>query len=144
MTRFHGRNGQFYLGQAPWTGSGQPPAASPVANLTDWTLNKTTDKVDVTAMGDSNKTYVAGLPDASGDISGWYDSVTPQTYAATTDGLPRSFYLYEDAVNQPTSYWFGVILPDMSIAGGVSAAVSIKSTWSAAGPVQRSRAGVIG
>lgn len=144
MSRFHGRNGVVYLGQAGYTGTGQPPAASPIAFLTDWTINKTTDKVDVTAMGDTNKVYAAGLSDASGDLSGWYDSATPQTYAAATDGLPRSFYLYEDAVGQPTSYWFGIVLPDMSIAGGETAAVSIKSSWNAAGPVQRSRAGVIG
>lgn len=144
MTRFHGRNGLVYLGQAGYTGSGQPPAASPIAFLTDWSVNKTVDKVDVTAMGDPNKIYVSGLPDASGDFNGWYDNATPQTYAATTDGLPRSFYLYEDAVNNPTYYWFGIVLPDMSITGGSSAAVSLKSTWNAAGPVQRSRAGVIG
>lgn len=145
MARFHGRNGVIYMGQAGWSPqTGQPPAASPIAFLTDWTINKVVDKVDVTAMGDSNKIYVSGLPDASGDFNGWYDSASPQTYAATTDGLPRSFYLYEDAVNQPTNYWFGVVLPDLSVAGGVTAAVSLKSTWNAAGAVQRSRGGVIG
>ena len=138
MARFHGRNGVVYLGL---TTSG---AATPVAFLTDWTISKTVDKVDVTAMGDLNKIYVAGLPDASGDFSGWYDTQTAQTYAATTDGLPRNFYLYEDAVNEPTYYWFGTVLPDMSIAGGVTAAVSIKSTWNAASIVQRSRGGVLG
>jgi len=138
VARFHGRNGVVYLGL---TNGG---AATPVAFLTDWSLNKTVDKVDVTAMGDSNKIYVAGLPDASGDFNGWYDTQTPQMYAATTDGLPRNFYLYEDAVNQPTYYWFGTVLPDMSVAGGVTAAVSIKSTWNAASSIQRSRGGTIG
>ena len=138
MARFHGRNGMVYLGL---TNGG---AATPVAYLTDWSINKTVDKVDVTAMGDSNKIYVAGLPDASGDFNGWYDSATAQTYAATTDGLPRNFYLYEDAVNSPTSYWFGTVLPDLSVSAGVTAAASIKSTWNAASPVQRMRAGVIG
>lgn len=119
-------------------------AAQPVAFLTDWSINKTVDKVDVTAMGDTNKIYVAGLPDAAGDFNGWYDNATAQMYAATADGLPRNFYLYEDAVNNPTYYWFGTILPDMSVSGGVTAAASIKSAWNAASPVQRSRGGTIG
>ena len=45
-------------------------------------------------MGDQNLIRVAGLPDASGDFSGFYDTVTAQTYTAATDGLPRNFYLY--------------------------------------------------
>ena len=144
MSRFHGRNGVIYLGQAGWSPqTGQPPAASPIAFVTDWTVNKNTDKTEVTAQGDGNKVYVAGLPDSSGDFNGWYDDATPQTYAASTDGLPRSFYLYESSLTV-ANYWFGVILPDMGIAGGVGAAVSFKSSWSAAGPVQRSRSGVIG
>jgi hypothetical protein len=134
----------IYVGQAGWSPqTGQPPAASPCAFVTDWTISKTTEKTDVTAQGDGNKVYVAGLPDASGDFSFWYDDASTQTYAAATDGLPRSFYLYESSLTV-ANYWFGVILPDFSVAGGVGAAVSGKAAWSAAGPVQRSRSGVIG
>ena len=144
ISRIHGRNGIVYVGLAGWSPqTGQPPAASAVAFISDWTINKTVAKVDVTAMGDPNLIYVSGLPDASGDFNGWYDDASPQLYAAATDGLPRSFYLYENT-NSATSYWFGVILPDFSVAGGVTAGVSIKCTWNASGPVQRSRAGVIG
>jgi hypothetical protein len=37
----------------------------------------------------------------------------------------------------PAQYFFGLILPDYSLAGGISAAVSLKSTWNAASPVRR-------
>ena len=127
-----------------WTGLTSTGAATLCTFLADWTVNRTVAKVDVTAMGDSNLVYVAGMPDASGDFSGWYDNATAQMYAATTDGLPRNFYLYEDAVNNPTNYWFGTILPDMAVAAGVAAAASVKSTWNAASAVQRMRGGVIG
>lgn len=144
MTRFSGKNGVIYLGQAGWSPqTGQPPAASPIAFITDWAINRVTNPIDVTAMGDGNKVYAGGLPDSTGNFNGWYDDATPQTYAASTDGLPRSFYLYESTLTA-VNYWFGVILPDMAIAGAVAAGVSLKSNWSAAGPVQRSRAGVIG
>jgi hypothetical protein len=118
-------------------------AAQPVAFLSDWSINKTVQHVDVTAMGDPNLIYVSGLPDASGDFSGWYDDATPQMYAAAVDGLSRNFYLYESTLS-PANYWFGQILPDFSATGGVTAGVSIKSTWNAASAVQRMRAGVIG
>ena len=70
MARSHGRNGSVYLGVT----SGA--AASPVTFQASWTLNMTVDKQDVTAFGDGNKIYVAGLPDASGDFSGFW--TTPQ------------------------------------------------------------------
>ena len=102
-----------------------------------WSINMVTDKVDVTAFGDGNKVYVAGLPDASGDFSGFMDDVTSQTYIAATDGLPRNFYLYPDATNDPNVYWFGTILPDFSADGAVAGAVNFKASWNAASKVQR-------
>ena len=87
MSRIHGRNGIAYV--AVNSGS----AASPMAFLTDWSINFVVNKVDVTAMGDPNLIWVAGLPDASGDFSGFYDTATAQTYVAATDGLPRNMYV---------------------------------------------------
>lgn len=134
MPREHGRAGVVYMGLTQ--SGGVSAAASPVTFLTDWTVNRNTDKVDVTAFGDQNKVYVAGLPDASGDFSGWYDSGTAQTYTAAGDGVPRNFYLYPNSA-VATDYFYGTILPDFSAAGGVTAAVSVKATWNAAGPINR-------
>ena len=135
MSRIHGRNGIAYV--AVNSGS----AASPMAFLTDWSINFVVNKVDVTAMGDPNLIWVAGLPDASGDFSGFYDTATAQTYVAATDGLPRNFYLYPSTLGvqgtSPGQYFFGQILPDYSVAGGVTAAVSLKSTWNAATRISR-------
>ncbi len=124
-------------------------AASPVAFLSDWSINFTVNKVDVTAMQDPNLLYVAGLPDASGDFSGFYDTATAQTYAAATDGLSRNFYLYPSILGSqgtaPGQYFFGTILPDYAISGGVTSAVSLKSTWNASSSIARyPAAGVAG
>ena len=76
-------------------------AAPPFAFVADWTINFTVAKVDVTALGDSNLVWVAGLPDASGDFTGFYDTATSQTYTAiAVDGLPRNFYLYSVAARR--------------------------------------------
>jgi hypothetical protein len=131
IARLHGRNGIAYVAQAAGA------AASPVAYLSDWSVNFAVAKVDVTAMGDRNMIYVAGLPDASGDFSGFYDDATSQTYIAATDGIARNFYLYPSATADPNQYFFGTILPDISFTGGVAAAIAVKSTWNAASLVQR-------
>jgi hypothetical protein len=131
MARIHGRNGIAYVGAT----SGA--AATPVAFLSDWSVNFVVNKVDVTAMGDANLIYVAGLPDASGDFTGFYDDQTSQTYVSATDGLARNFYLYPNTTLDPVQYFFGTILPDFAVTGGVAAAVGIKSTWNAASKIQR-------
>ena len=139
MSRIHGRNGIAYV--AIDAAGGANPVASPMAFLADWSINFVVAKVDVTAMGDQNLIWVAGLPDASGDFTGFYDTATAQTYVAATDGLARNFYLYPSnlaaQITPIPQYFFGTILPDYAIAGGVTAAVSLKSTWNAASRIQR-------
>lgn len=130
MGRIHGRNGRVYM---DLTGSA---SATPLPFLADWSINFTTDKQDVTAMGDSNHVYVAGLPDAQGDFNGFYDDATVQTYTAATDGIARKFYLYPSTLNT-AQYWFGTILPDFSVNGGVTTAVQIKSSWNAASSITK-------
>lgn len=131
MARHHGRNAAVYVSVT------NGAAAVPCAFQAAWTLNKTVAKQDVTAFGDNNLVYVAGLPDASGDFSGFWDDATAQTYTAAGDGLSRSMYLYPDIQNSPTVYHFGAILPDYAIDGAVGGGVNFKSTWNAAGPIKQ-------
>lgn len=135
MGRIHGRNGQVYLAiQAGGT-------AQPLAFVADWTINFTVAKVDVTALGDTNLVWVAGLPDASGDFTGFFDTSTAQTYQAAVDGQPRAFYLYPNLTGgggiDAGEYFYGTILPDFAVSGGVASAVTMKSSWNAASQVQK-------
>ena len=59
-----------------------------------------------------------------------------QTYLAAVDGLPRNYCLYP-STNTTSNYFFGTILPDYSVAGGVATAVSVKSTFNAASQMQQ-------
>jgi hypothetical protein len=136
------RNGVAYVAVDSYLTAGAAnPIASPMAFLSDWDVNFVIDTVDVTAMQDPNHIYVAGLPDASGDFSGFYDTATAQTYVAAVDGQPRNFYLYPSTLasqmGPPAQYFFGTIFADYSLSGGVTAAVSLKSTWVAASPIRR-------
>lgn len=130
MSRIHGRNGRVYLALA----SGG--TAEPVADLSEWSIKFSTDKADVTAFGDGNKVYVAGLPDASGDFKGFYDDATVQTYTAATDGVARRFYLYPSTLTS-SQYWFGTVLPDFDVQAGVGGAVEISSSWNAASNIAK-------
>jgi hypothetical protein len=110
--------------------------AEPVAFLTSWTIRAATDKVDVTAFGDTNKIYVSGLPDASGDFSGFYDDSTVQTYTAATDGIARKFYLYP-STSTTTQYFWGTVLVDFEANGSVGGAVELKAAWNAASTITK-------
>lgn len=126
--RIAGRNGRVYLAVA----SGGTAAAIPF--ISSYSASFETEKIDVTAFGDTGKVYVAGLPDSSGEFGGFYDDATAQTYTAAVDGLPRKFYLYP-SLNTPTQYWFGEILPDFSINGAVDGAVEVSASWNASSPI---------
>jgi len=130
VARIHGKSGRLYAAIA----SGG--SAEPIAFLSTWTLDFSTDKADVTAMGDTNKVKVSGLPDATGKFGGWYDTATAQLYTASQDGVARKFYLYPD--NATTGqYWYGTALFDFSISGGVSEGVAISGSIDAASAVTK-------
>lgn len=135
MSRIHGRNGVAYVAIT------NAAAASPMAFLSDWSINFSVATVEVTAMTDPNIIWVSGLPDCGGDFSGFFDTATAQTYLAAVDGLPRNFYLYPSNLGVqgagPGQYFFGTILADYQVSGGVTSAVALKSTWKAASSIAR-------
>ena len=130
MARIAGRNGRAYMSL---TSGG---TAEPVAFLNSWSLNFTSERFDVTSFGDTGKAYVAGLPDATGDLAGFYDDASAQMYTAAVDGVARKFYLYP-STNLNTQYFFGTVFADMSIDGSVDGPVSISGSWSAATPITK-------
>lgn len=130
MARIAGRNGRLY---ANITTGGTP---EPIAFLSSFTADAATDDIEVTAFGDTNKVYVAGLPDFSGSFDGFYDDATAQLYTAALDGTARKFYLYPN-VSTPGQYFFGTATFDFSIDASVSDAVKISGNFRAASAVNK-------
>ena len=130
MARIASRNAVIYLGATP------AAEASLLTFQNKYTLNLTFDRIDVTAFGDENKTYVGGIADASGDLAGWLDDASVQTYTAAVDGQARKFYLYPNSASVGR-YFFGTVLADLTIDGTVDGAATVASTWSAASKFQR-------
>jgi len=126
VSRYHGKKGKIYISTS---GSG---TAANVISLSAWSLDKSTDKVDVTAFGDTNKTYVQGLPDIKGSFSGFWDDTSTAIFtgADSTDGVKVYLYPSSDA---PTCYHYGPAWLDASMDNGVTAAVQIKGSFVANG-----------
>lgn len=130
MSRYHGSKGMAY---SSTTGTG---TAALVASISAWTLDATTDKVEVTSFGDSNKVYVQGLKDLKGTISGFWDTADDSLFdgADSADGV--KLYLYP-ASTAPTFYWYGAAFLDYSINVGVNGAIAYSANYVAAGSWSR-------
>lgn len=127
MARYHGRKGLIYLSTS---GTGN---ATSFANLNSWSIDRSTDAVETTAFGDSNKTYTQGLPSVQGQFSGFYDdsaSANLFTAADSSDGVKVYIYPSSDAV---TKYAYGPAWISCSINGAVGAAVQVSGTFIANG-----------
>lgn len=130
MGKIAGRNAVIYLGAT------NSAAASPLTYQNTWSIDFTSDKIDVTSFGDSTKTYVTGIADAQGEFAGFYDDASPQTYTAAIDGLSRKFYLYPNS-NTATQYFFGTVFADMSLNAAVAGAVEVSAKWNAATTISK-------
>lgn len=126
MSAYHGKGGVVY---ASTSGSG---AAVNVVYLTEWTLDMATDKVEVTSFGDANKTYVQGLKDVNGTISGYFDNATDQLFDASESSDGVKLYLYPSSL-VPTVYFYGPAWVDASINVGVDRAITLSGNFVANG-----------
>lgn len=112
------------------TGAG---AATSFANMTNWSINANTDKFEVTAFGDGNKTYVQGLKDVQGAFQGFYDdsaSANLFTAADSADGVKLYLYPSSDAI---TKYAYGPAWVDASITSEVGGVVRVSASFAANG-----------
>lgn len=126
MAKYHGKQGALYMSAS---GSGD---AVPVIGLTGWTLNASTDRVETTEFGASNKTYVQGYKDVSGNITGFWDSTEDALFdgADSTNGVKLYLYPTRDA---PSLYWYGPAWVDFSVDVSNSGAISVSGTFAANG-----------
>lgn len=126
MSAYHGKAGVVYMSTV---GSG---TATSVAKLTEWSLNLATDKVETTSFGDPNKTYVQGLKDVSGTLTGFWEDSQDVILDASESADGVKLYLYP-ASTAATVYFYGPAWVDASITTGVSAAVGMTANFVANG-----------
>jgi len=127
--RLHGKTGQIRM---------DPAGGSSLVTLTDldtWTLDMATDRAVVTAFGDTNVRRVAGLPDFSGTISGWWNAVassSPFYFAAVLAGTPVTLRLIPNSADA-TVYFQGLANIDGSVNVSATGAIKMAGKWDAGG-----------
>lgn len=127
MARSHGRFAQLYVSV---TSGG---SASPLLHAAQTSVNLSTEKVDVTAFGDTTKVWVAGLPDGQGSFSGFAtDTASTALITAAIDGVARKWYFYP--FNSTTIYLYGTGFFDWTVDAAVADAVKVSGTFAAATP----------
>lgn len=125
-TKLHGKNGAIYLGGAKGSGGVK------VASKTEWTLQRNRDYVDATTFGDTNRTYLAGLPNLQGTFAGLLDvSGDLLLNAATSDTV--QIYLYADDGGSPILIANGPGLIDGSVTASVTDAIRYTGEFRAQG-----------
>jgi len=115
---------------------------APVALITEWSLDRTSDKVETTALGDTTKTYVKGLDNAQGTFTGQFDSTDDTLFEAAESGDGCQIEIWPDGASE--ACFKGPAWLDVSIKGGVSAAVTIDGNFSANGSWTRTPWGAVG
>jgi hypothetical protein len=126
MANYPGRKGMVYLSSS---GTG---TATNTLSLNQWTLNRTTDKIETTSFGNTNKTYVSGLPDLQGTFAGFWNDAETKPFAGSTSSDGVIVYLYPSA-DCPTKYAWGPAWLDVSIDTSVGGAVTISGNFAANG-----------
>jgi hypothetical protein len=126
MARYHGKLGVVYVST---TGTGTATNAS---SLSTWTLDLDTDLVETTSFGDTNKTYVQGLRNIQGTISGFWDDAEAKLFTASTSTDGCKIYLYP-ATTATTKYAYGPAWLSVSLETGVGDAVTVSADFSANG-----------
>jgi hypothetical protein len=118
-TRLSGANAAIYIG------------GTKVAAKAQWTLNRARDTIDVTSFGDTNKAYVAGLPDISGSFAGFLDTSGDLLLTNAGTSTPISIALW--AVDSSTEVAHGSGYVDATVTAGVSDALRITGNFRASG-----------
>ena len=126
MAVYSGRTGVVYMSTS---GSG---TATNVIKLTRWSVDQSQDAQEVTAFGDSNRTYVVGFKNLEGEFEGFWDDTENKPFqgADSSDGV--KLYLYP-ASGAATKYWYGPAWIDTSIETPVDGPVAISGSFRANG-----------
>jgi hypothetical protein len=107
-----------------------------VESLNSWSYSAKRDRVDVTCFGDRNKRKVLGLPDISGALGGFFNSLHPVLFDVADGTVAPLLRLIPNKL-EPTHFWEGLAFADASIKVASNGAVAVDGSWDAAGDWER-------
>lgn len=130
MARYAGSRLRMYISSIGGTG-----VASAVSGISSFTIDRTADRYDVTAGGDSNIQEVQGFFKYEVSFEGAWDDTETKLASAAASATGCNAYLYPDAANAPAKY---VAMPAWlaySLSAGAQDAVRVTGTLAANGAV---------
>lgn len=98
-----------------------------IDGVNSWSFDQSRDFVDTTSFGDTSKTNVAGLPNASGDLGGLWNTVGNGTLISNLFGASaeRGILVLPDVTNNPGWYFSGKAFFSPKSSGSVTTAVTL-------------------
>lgn len=118
MPKYHGRNGAVLLAV------NNAGSATSVANLSSWSLTIEQALAETTSLGDTFSSFVAGIKNASGSLSGFFANDADVPFDAFDSAEAVNCYLYP-AGTSVARYWHGTVFPsNMAVEDSVSGAVT--------------------
>jgi len=106
-----------------------------VAEVRTWTLNTNAETIEDTAMGDTARTYLAGLTSADASIDVFWDEGDTNGQVALAPGSSVTLVLYPEGGASGDTYYTGTALvTSKSITGSFDGMVeaSISATYTGA------------
>ena len=76
-----------------------------IAEVRSFTINESADRIEDTALGDSNRTYKAGLADVNGTIECWFDASDTTGQEAMSVGSTVSLDLRPAGTGSGLATW---------------------------------------
>lgn len=126
-TKYPGKNGLIYMS----TSDGG--AMVLLGGMREFTMDGSTEKIDTTEFGATNRTSVQGFPAFRGTLGGFWasDDTTLKSASQSADGM--KIYLYPSS-NAMSKWIGGPAWIDMSLRSAVDGAVGLTAEFEARGP----------
>jgi hypothetical protein len=118
------------------TGVGGATAVA-LISIKSFSIDLTTEKLDVTCFQDVNKVFTPGMREASGDLTGLYDSEDFSLIEATALTAPGWLELIPHSTDPDAlapHAFSGLAYMDAAINTDVAGVPELTGTWMAAGP----------
>lgn len=107
--------------------------ANAIAEIRSYSIEETGDTIEDTTMGDSARTYKAGLKDFSGSVDVYWDETDTSGQGACTVGSSITINVYPEGSTSADVYYTGTALvTGFSVTGSfdgmVEASISFQGT----------------
>ena len=81
-----------------------------VAEVRDWSLDLNADTIEDSAMGDSARTYLAGMTSATASINCYWDETDSTGQSSLDPGSLVTLNLYPEGADSADTYFTGLAL----------------------------------